>query len=302
VLDVEGHIAAPARLLVALQLHISGADVSFVVARRYLMHADQRSQIASTLTQQNCLEFLECLGDVAESTAAAGVDDVERLCLDIARLADTEPFPKRSKDRSGFFRLSAEDVAVRAIRLVVKAAAADSASAVAERIVAEPDGLTVAMELFAGSYLVNNDDKKSLRCPPESKLRLADKLAQNILEAAKADRLLMTCNPGYLLWRLSGVAPGECPKVFAAMKSVDPSLDGFALAILSDSFDSTKGQRYSLTDDRSKVEAYCSLKELKTHATKRIADKSLKLPALAAWRAVVEEKSVYGVDGSYARD
>jgi hypothetical protein len=112
----------------------------------------------------------------------------------------------------------------------------------------------------------------------------------------------MTCNPGYLLWRLSGVAPGECPKVFAAMKSVDPSLDGFALAILSDSFDSTKGQRYSLTDDRSKVEAYCSLKELKTHATKRIADKSLKLPALAAWRAVVEEKSVYGVDGSYARD
>ena len=115
VLDVEGHIAAPARLLVALQLHVSGADVSFVVARRYLMHADQRSRIASSLTQQNCLEFLECLGDVAESTAAAGVDDVERLCLDIARLADTEPFPTRSKDRSGFFRLPAEDVAVRAI-------------------------------------------------------------------------------------------------------------------------------------------------------------------------------------------
>lgn len=158
------------------------------------------------------------------------------------------------------------------------------------------------MELFAVSYVFDKEDKSNLRCTPESKAQLADKLAKNILEAAKADRLLTTCNPGFLLWRLSGVAPGECPKVFAAIKSVDPSLDGFALAILSHSFDSTKGQRYSLTDDRSKVEAYCSLEELKEHAKKRLADEALKLPALAAWRAVVEEKSVYAVDGSYARD
>ncbi len=115
VLDVDGHIASPARLLVALQLNVSGADVSFVMARRYLVHAEERSLIASSLTQQNCLEFLECLGDSAKSMAASGVDDVERLCLDIARLADTGPFPTRSKDRSGFVRLSAEDVAVRAI-------------------------------------------------------------------------------------------------------------------------------------------------------------------------------------------
>lgn len=302
VLDVEGHIAAPARLLVALQLHVSGADVSFVMARRYLIHADQRSRIASSLTQQNCLEFLECLGDVAESTAAAGVDDVERLCLDIARLADTEPFPARSQDRSGFFLLQAKDVAVRAIRLVVNAAAADRASSVAERIVVEPEALTVAMELFAGSYLVDKENNEKLRCRLESKAKLADNLAKNILAAAKAGRLLTLGNPGFLLWRLSGVAPGECPKVFAAMQSVDPSLDGFALAILSHSFDSSKGQRYSLPDDRSKIEAYCSLKELKKHANKRLADQALQPPALAAWRAVVEEKSFYGVDGSYARD
>lgn len=302
VLDVEGHLAAPARLLVALQLHVSGADVSFVVARRYLMHADQRSQISSSLTRQNCLEFLECLGDVAESTAAAGVDDVERLCLDIACLADTEPFPTRSQDRSGFFQLSAEAVSLRAIRLVVKAAASDRASSIAERIVVAPEGLTVAMELFARSYLVDKDDEEGLRCLPAFKEKLARQLAKNVLEAATAGRLLKTCNPGFLLWRLSGVAPGKCPKVYAALKAVDPTLDGFTLAMLSHSFDSTKGQRYSLPDDRSKVEAYCSLKELKKHAKNRLADPTLKLPALAAWRAVVEEKSIYGIDGSCARD
>ncbi len=302
VLDVEGHIAAPARLLVALQLHVSGGDVSFVLARRYLMHAGQRSQITQSLTHQNCLEFLETLGDVAESTGAAGIGDEEELCLDIARLADTEPFPARSRDRAGFFTLRAQDVAVRAISLVVKATASDRASSVAERIVEEPQGLTVAMELFARSYLVDKDDNEGLRCPSASKVRLARKLAKNMLDAAKAGRLLKSCNPGFLLWRLSGISPEECPKVLAALKAIDPTLDEFALAILSHSFDSTKGQRYSLTDDRSKVEAYCSLKDLKRHATRRLADPALKLPALAAWRAVVEEKSVYGVDGSYASD
>ncbi len=302
VLDVEGHLAAPARLLVALQLHVSGADVSFVVARRYLMHADHRSEIASSLTRQNCLEFLECLGDVAESTATAGVDDVERLCLDIARLADTEPFPTRSQDRSGFFRLPAEDVAVRAIRLVLKTATVDRASSVAERIVIDPAGLTVAMELFARSYLVDRDDDEGTRLPPGSKGKLATHLARNMLEAAKEGRLLKTCNAGFLLWRMSSVAPRKCPQVYAALKAVDPTLDGFALAILSHSFDSTKGQRYSLPDDSSKVEAYCPLRELRKHGRKRLADPTLKLPALAAWRAVVEEKSIYGIDGSYARD
>ncbi len=300
--DVEGQIAAPTRLLVTLQLHVSCADVSFAMARNYLIHADQRKLIASSLTQQNCLEFLESLGDVAESTAAAGVKDIEKLCLDIARLADTEPFPARSQGRSGFFRLKARDVAVRAIRLVVKAAAPDQAASIAERIVVEPKGLTVAMELFTDSYLADKENDGWMCCVPESKAKLTDTLAKNILEAAKVGQLLTTCNPGFLLWRLSGVAPRVCPKVFAAIKSVDSTLDSFALAILGHSFDSTKGQRYSLPDDRSTVEAYCSLKELKKHANKRLADQALQLPALAAWRAVVEEKSVYGVDGSYAEN
>lgn len=302
VVDVEGHIAAPARLLVALQLHVGGSDVSFVMARRYLTHADQRREIARSLTTQNCLEFLECLGDVAESTAAAGVDDVEELCLDIARLADTEPFPSRSQDRSGFFSLTAENVAIRAIDLVAKFAASATTASLAERIVVEPEGLSVAVEVFERSYLSSKADDESLRCRPESKEGLASRLAMNVLQAAKGGRLLKTCNPGFILWRLSSVAPSECPKVYAALKAVDPTLDSFALTILGHSFDSTKGQRYSLPNDRTKVEAYCSLKELKTHASMRLADPALKLPALAAWRAVVEEKSVYGIDGSYAED
>jgi hypothetical protein len=131
--------------------------------------------------------------------------------------------------------------------------------------------------------------------------QLAGILGKNVLEAANAGRLLTTCTPGLILWRLSSVARNECPKVFSALKSLDPSLDGFALAFLSGTWDSSKGQRYSLPEDRSQVEAYCPLEDFKKHAVDRLADPTLTLPTLTAWRSVNEEKSIYGVDGSYPR-
>lgn len=98
------------------------------------------------------------------------------------------------------------------------------------------------------------------------------------------------------------MAPRKCRQVFSALKLLDPTLDGFALAMLSHSFDSIKGQRYSLHQNRSIVENYVSIEKLKRHAINRLADPTLDFPAKAAWRAVVEQTSFYGVDGSYARD
>ena len=299
--EIEGHLAAPTRFLVALQQHVSGADVSFVVARRYLVHPQQRAAIASGLTQDNCMQFLECVGDVAESTAGAGIDDVERLCVDIARLPDTEPFATKSRDRSNFFRLAAEDIAARAISLIVKSVASERAAEVARAIVADSESLSVAMELFAGSYLVDRDDPERLRCGPAARELLAEQLGKNILEATEKNRLLRTSNPGFILWRLVEVSSSVCRSVFFAAKAVDASLDDFVLALCSHSYDSTKGQRYSLPEDRAKVEAYCPISELKEHARIRLAEPSTALPASAAWRAILDEKSYYGVDGSEAR-
>lgn len=302
VLDVEGHIAAPARLLVALQLHISGMDVSFVLARRYLLHPEKRSEIAQSLTAQNGLEFLECLGDFVESTGAAGVDDVDGLCLDLARLADARPFSERAKDRSDLFRLSAEDVALRVIWMLVKAAAREQAASLAERIVCDPLAITVAVQLFAVSYFNDKDDEKGLRCEAGAKAKLTTALSRNALEAAKDGRLLNTCNPGFVLWRLSSIAAKKCPEVLAALRALDPSLDQFAMAVLGRGVDSVKGLYFSLPDDRAKLAAYCPIDTLKRHAEQRLSDPTLQYPSKAAWKAVLEEKNVYAVDGTYARD
>lgn len=297
---IEGHIGSPSRLPVALQLSVSGVDVSFVKARQYLMSPDLRSQIATSLTVQNCRQFLECLGDIAESTPAVGIEDVERLCLEVARLVDAEPFLTEARERSEPFFLTAKDVALRAIGVMVKHIEPRRVTAIAERLASDPAGLTVAMELFCASYLNHREYVAGLRCAAESKTKLARQLATNIVDAARANRLFTTCDPSYLLRSLSSVEPRRCPKVFAEIKRCDPTLDQFALALLSYSFASEKGRTYCLPDDRSKIGAFCPLESLKRHASRRLADPALVLPVKAAWRAVVEEKKIFGVDGSYA--
>lgn len=301
VIDFEGHIAAPSRLLVALQLHASGEDVSFVLARRYMMHADQRAEITSQLTQNNCISFVECLGDIAESTGASGVDDIDQLCVDIGRSIDTESFIMRSKNRAGFFELPAEDVAYRAINSLIRAAAPSRASAIAELIIKEPRALTVAMEILTNSFIRDKRDQEHVLCSHSSKRRLTTAFVKNVIDAANSGRLLSSPRPGFILWGLSKIAPGKCSVIFQALKSLDPTLDEFALAIMGTGYDTVKGERYSLPADRSKIEAYCQLDKLKVHAKSRLKDK-VELPALAAWNAVIEEKSFYGVDGSLVRD
>lgn len=302
VVDVKGHIAAPARLLVALQMHVSGTDVSYVLARRYLLHPARRAEICQSLSTQNCLEFLEGLGDVIESTRAAGVDDVDRLCLDLARLADSKPFPERSQDRSGFsFRLQAEDVALRAIRTLVKVAAPERAAVLAESIVSDPQAVTVAVQLYADSYLAKRDGETALRCSPGARAKLDTALSKNVLAAAKEGRLLSACNPNYVLWRLADIAAKRCPEVFAALQSIDPSLDQFAIAILGSGTDSVKGRYYSMPDDHGTIASYCSIDSLKQHAERRLSDPAVQYPSRAAWQSVLDGKKVYAVDGSHVR-
>ena len=299
--DIEGHIAEPARLLVALQLSISPSDVSFVLARKYLIHPEQRKAISQTLTAQNCLEFMEGLGDLGASVSEKGIADLDALCVSIAQLADTEPYPTRSKERTGFFALSAEDVAIRAISALTKAANPERGSVIAAMLVEDEQSLSVATQLIVGSYLANKgrqDD--TLVCASSDKERLLRKFAKNALTAAKKLTLLRTSNPGLILWNLARIAPDDCGKVFNTIKAADPSLDEFALKILGSSFDSNKGQIYSLPKDRSLVDAYCSHELLRQHARVRLADTSMTNPARAAWQSVLEGGRFYGKDGSPA--
>ena len=301
IVDIDGHIGDPTRLFVALQLSVSPADVSLVLARKYLFHPEHRNEITQTLTTQNCLEFMESLGDLASSLEGNEIGDLDALCLSIARLADTDPCPTRARDRTGFFSLPIENVAVRAISELVKAVDKRRGPEIAASLIEDEQSLTVAVQLFLGSYLVDNSEREQLLvCSPDDKARLTRRFAKNALVAATKDRLLRTANPGFILWNLTRIDSSTCSKVFKAIKTVNPSLDGFALAFLKNSFDSNKGQIYALPRDKATLEAYCSPEVFCKHARERLADSSITLPVKAAWLAVAEGKPYYGKDGSIA--
>lgn len=100
---------------------------------------------------------------------------------------------------------------------------------------------------------------------------------------------------------MSRVAPGECPRILDSLKAVDPTLDRFALHYLGGGWDSTNGTYYGLPRDTALHDVFCSLTDLESHASGRLQDASLHYPARAAWRAVIERKSLYGVDGTEVR-
>lgn len=124
---------------------------------------------------------------------------------------------------------------------------------------------------------------------------------KNVLQASKSKEFFHLANPGYILWVLARTVPAkDCRKVYRALLSADPTLDYFATHFLQHSFDSTKGQIYSLPNDIERLTAFCTLAEFKSHANSRLSDSKLDYPARAAWRAVAEGKKLYAVDGSNA--
>ena len=79
--------------------------------------------------------------------------------------------------------------------------------------------------------------------------------------------------------------PASCNTVFSAIKEQDPTLDSFVLVFLGHSFDSTKGQAYSLLREIAVLDAYLSVEELCAQADLRLADGQVTYPLRAAWRS-----------------
>ncbi|MBK1684090.1 KAP family P-loop NTPase fold protein [Rhodoferax fermentans] len=297
--DVAGHIAHPARLLVALQMNIGSADVSLGAARTYLHQANERDVIADALTSENCFEFMETLGDVAQFSDGKGINDLDALCLSIAALADRNPFPVRSKARDQLFVLRSEAIALRAIDYVVKAVGPDKGEAIAEKIIKSRHALTVAANLIGRSYLWHKDEQpEPVTAASSCKESMLQTFATNVLETCKTGEIFATSNPGFVFFILARAIPYACRGVFKAIKTAAPNLDNFALELLRHSFDSNKGQTYSLPKDIVLLTAYCSLEKFKEHARLRLVNHDLKFPARAAWMSVIEGKALYGIDGS----
>ncbi|WP_390348801.1 hypothetical protein ACFJIS_14595 [Variovorax boronicumulans] len=296
---VEGNISHPAKLAIALQLSVTDGDVSIKAARQYLQNPVQRESVLSGLTSENCDEFIDLIGEVGESLRGEGITDLDELCLSIARLVEEPLFVERATSNKRALRLQIEDMALRAVSLLVKVMDKERAPAISESIAMDPVALSCAAEVVTRSYVADRDRySDGIKLLAKSKGKVLRNFSGNVLEAARAGKLLEKNQAGFILWTMARVAPQECPALFSVLRASDPTLDRFALHYLGGSWDSTKGSSYSLPRDAALHEAYCSLADFRSHAAARLQDASLHYPERAAWRSVFEGKSLYGIDGT----
>lgn len=299
---VEGDIAHPARLAIALQLSITDGDVSLKVARQYLQNPTQRLDLVASLTAENCNEFLELLGDLGKSLNGDGIPDVAGLCLEMARLPEHPLFVERARNSREFLSLRAEYTVLEAVSRLVLATDKDQISAIAEKIATDSTALSCAAEIISEGYVEGRRNRSlQVMVSADSKEDILKAFAFNVLSASAHNLLFEKINPGSILWTTARLVPDVCPDIYKVLKTKDPMLDQFALAFLGSTWDSTNGTAYSMPSDEALLSAYCPIEQFKAHAAERLKDQSLTYPTRAAWRAVVEGKSLYGIDGTDTR-
>lgn len=297
----DGVISDPSRLLVALQLGITDGDVSIKTARQYLENPAQRENIVAALTPDVCHEFMDMLGQIGSSLPSDQLDDISSVCVSLARLVDSSVFVKRGRHRDGVFGMSPDDLALRQIKLLTASFDSMSASAIYTQVAIDPYALSCAAELLRVSYVPNQRRYDSdLLLEQDNKDAVIQAFAQNVLNATEEKRFFEVNLPSRVLWTLARLDSQACRKIFRIVEASEKSLDQFALHFLRNSWDSSNGQAYALPSDEGVTKAFCPLKTLRQHASKRLADETLAYPARAAWQSVLDGKPLYGVDGTDA--
>ena len=153
------------------------------------------------------------------------------------------------------------------------------------------------------NFISDDRDKLDyLKVPAEERGLALEAFANNVKNTAQNGDLFAKSTPDLVLWVLTRLKPEHCKLVFEAIQKTEPTLDSFVEALLKGSFDSHKGQSYRLPKNLEELENFIAIDLLKLLAAERLKDETLDYPVRAAWRALLEEKCIYGKDGSENRD
>ncbi|MEE4672827.1 P-loop NTPase fold protein [Pseudomonas alliivorans] len=295
----QGVIQHPSRLAIALQLGLSDGDTSIKAARKYFQEPNMRISIASEVPEENCVDFIDMLSEIGSSFTSDHINDLDTVCLSIAKLVDLDNFVNSSHKNKQIFSLNLVDLALKAVKDIITSLNRDLYRPIMESVTKDRNALSCAAELIRLNYTSTNRPlSDDMKLEPDNKKDILETFKQNVIAAAKTGYLLKINRADQLLWTLSRVAPEICPQVYGLLEKLDSSLDTFALCFLGGGWDSVKGDYYSIPRDIDVLTAYCSLDNFKKHASDRLTDATLRYPIRAAWQSVVEEKRLYGIDGS----
>lgn len=286
--DSEGHLAAPSRIVVALQMSLGATDVSLFAAHKFLYEKATRSNVVESLKNDNSIGFLDLLDQLIERGDLDAVEDIGDLCIKIARLPDLEPF--RFQEYRG---RSQTDVAAACQKLILKLThknpnqAEIIASAIKDR-----DSLSAAVLLIDN---LPTDDTKAKEIDA-----IKDALINAVLEAIHDQRAFKVQKAWRLLGKLATIAPHRCKDAFASLMESSRGLDWFAANILDKGESSSKGEFFIPIKNKARLEVFHPFDGLKKIAHQRLLDPKISMRHQAAWKTLSEERGFYSSDGSDA--
>lgn len=299
--ETTGRISSKNRLHVALQWGTSSTEIDLNKVRDFVLSNDERWNIVTTLTKENCIDFLEALEKLNLFDDNFNTIEKKPLIIQIAQLLDKEPFLTYEKT-ANFFSEKAVIFIWRIISSIITKIGSEPTNVITKLIIDNKDTLSFSGYLLAPHWIDNPPPFiHALMIEDNDRAALCEKFAENVIEKLKTDNFWSLVFPGGTLQTATQATPNLTSQIFQEILRIDPSLDQFVVAFFRNGA-TTKGEstnRYYVYDLSSNnqvvdVSKYCPLHELKTRAKKRLLDPTLTEPALGAWKAIDTGKRRFG--------
>jgi len=292
--EMKGHLAAPQRLTIALQHKVRHSDISLVKVKEFLVSANSREGIAKSLTKENCAEFIDSIGAKIAFIDPTKITDLEQLCLAISRLIEHEIFRKTETD---FINGPVEMRTETTISYLIDIVDPKAHSRILRMLIEDESSISLPRYILKRSYSEKVRTQSTyLTAKLEKKEEFISIFNKKILKLARENKLLETLGAKQTLWHLPSISKDTCPEIFSIINRSPVKLDKFITLMLIEKNNKT-GHYYDGTGGTTHIRAYCPIKYLKDYAKTLLANKNLKYPSRAAWRAFLEEKAFYSQTG-----
>lgn len=304
--STNGYLADPDRLLVALHLSTRPNDVSLVKVKRFIFQKDERDSISLSLSEQNCVQFLDHILTILSSLDNNTVLDFDELAMDLGLLVEKPSFVKVMRNNPDLWLYSPIGLLENAIQKILGRLTPDAALILENNIISNEKTLSLAAlwvikkEMQAAKNIKGKRDKTNLNSVIKPSVLAVFK--NNIKSASKSGEIFDKFYPVGILRVAESYFPNLCMDIFKSIESDTSLLDRFSETVMQRSSDSHKGTIYSMPNNPQRLRKYADDQILKQHARVRSQDINISPSVRAAWLALLEEKAFYAVDGAAVDD
>lgn len=229
----NGCVCYPNRLLVALQSGAFGNVISLDIVHQYINNPDERLGIIEGLTLDNCMEFMQRLGDDLFSDESTGIEFIEDLCISIARAVDARVYVEKIRLNRNFGVdpvVVAIDVIVKLLKKIRERDDFYNYLDFSRRVVQDESSLTFAYSVlrFSPRHKDQLPGNEHLFIEFKDLERLSNVFVENLVNRASEDRLFDLAKPWDIIRFLYKYHKNGFSRIFEKISSNNEVLDSVA--------------------------------------------------------------------------